>query len=1108
MHYKKKIIFMIIALLTINSAIFSQNISLNMKDVTVKQAMSELKNKTGYSFVYSVGDLDTQRSISVSVQNEKVNEAVKQILAGQDLSYQIEGKNIIVKKNQNSSAEGKKSKKVSGTVVDEAGDPIVGANVLIKGTSEGVVTDFDGNFSLEVPEGAVLVISYIGFESQTVVVNGKSSYKVKLVPNIKSLEEVVLTGYTSQKKKNITGSVANLKVSEDMRLMVTSAAGNLLTGRIAGVNVSTPSGLPGSSPSISIRTNSSWNSQNVLYVIDGVVRSSGDFNNLSPNEIQDISVLKDAAAAAIYGARSAGGVILVTTRRGEIGKMKIDYSYSYGQDERQNVPRLTSAVQLAEISNRMNAPTSSNYFSPAEIAVYESINNGWGYDQLETIWQNPNVKTQNFSVSGGNENFKYFAGLSNVNQETFVPGYGYDKTNFRFNTTVNMSKNLQFFAGMGLSNRDQASDRFEGPNSLYRKLLVWQPWQPIYTKGGQYIDYGWIANMGAEANKESGYNKTNTFKPDVNLSLTYKIPFVQGLTAKASYAASWTNSHYTEFGKYYSMAVMKQSSNGHIISTDDADITGWKKNYMSNQYLYKKATWSNDKQLSLQLDYNHTFGKHDFQGALGYEAYENIGASVYGGREKNPVYLTDQFWAFSSARADDWAGGDTELENGRKSVWGKAYYNYDNKYLFSASFREDGSMNFASDNRWGFFPGASAAWVISEENFFNKEIVNFLKLRASVALTGNDAVGGWQWQESYSQGSTAYFGTTPAPSVGVKYGNIVNPDITWEKTQSYNFAVEMNFLKHWDTTFEYYVQDTYDILGARTASVPTSFSGNLPAENYGEVKAQGVEFSLGYRNNVGAFNYYVNANASYGWNEVLTQDYATNAQPIDIPVGKSRNRIIGYQIDQLIRTQADLDAFNAAHPGYKMNGLSPALGQLVYKDITGPNGVPDNLINSWDRIEISKNNNSVNFGLNLGGNYKGFNFDMVFAGSLGSVKSYREIADGVEWNRMHASWHDNSWTPVNSNADLPQRIRSGQAQTYNTDSNFWYKNNNFIRLQNLNFGYNFKTLSKLKEINNLKLFVTGSNLFTIDNFKLWDPQGSMTGYPIVRTLSVGLNVGF
>lgn len=1110
----------LILVLDVSASLYSQNskVSVKVENGTLSEIFSKIETQSEYRFFYQNEQIRDVERKSIDVSNKNTLELVSDLLGNTGLTYKLVDRNIIIfpsneKNNMDNAFQQPKS--ISGKVTDTSGASLPGVTVAIKGTTTGTITDANGSFNFQKVTGeATLVFSFVGLKTQEVNVAGKSTINVVMQEETVDLAEVVAVGYLSQKKSLLTGSVETMVMTDKMRIIPSASAGNILTGRLAGVNVGTPSGLPGEQPSISVRKGSSWNNQNVLYVIDGVVKGGGDFNNLAPNEIETITVLKDAAAAAVYGSRAAGGVILVTTRRGEVGKMKIDYSYSYGEDTRTKNAQLTSAVDLGKLYNRMLPSSNSGYYTPEDFAHLQTINNGWGYDQLGEVWTNPTTKTQNFGVSGGTDKIKYFAGLSNIKQSTFVKAYGYDKTNVRFNTTVNVTKDLQFFAGMGLTNRDTESDAFGGPSDLYKKLLVWQPWQPVYTDGGKYITTHWIGNIGAEAKNESGYTRTNDFKPDVNLNLVYKIPFIKGLTAKAAYAVSVSNSHYSEFRKKYQMAIMKESANGHIISTNDADITGW--DTSSNwypPYLYKKATWSRDKQLNFQMNYDHTFGKHSVSGVFAYEASESGGSGVYGGRERVPVYLTDQFWAFSSARADTWSGGDTDWVSGRKSFIGQTNYSYDNKYLFSASFREDGSMNFASDQRWGFFPAVSAGWVISEEDFFGtaKDIFNRVKLRASAGLTGNDAVGGWQWQESYQTGNKAFFGEGGNTiSQGIKYGNIVNKNITWEKSLSYNFAVDMEFCKHWNSTIEYYIQDTYDILGSRNASVPTSFSGSLPAENYGEIKAHGVDFNIEYKNIVGALNYYVKANVSHGWNKVITQDYALNTQEVNIPVGKSTNRITGFKFEQILRTQDQLDAFNIAHPGYKVNGWAPQLGMMTYKDLSGPNGVPDNTINDYDKVDLVKDNTPVYFGFTLGGDYKGFSLQAVFSGSAGSKKSYQDVTGNVEWNRMYQGWVNDSWIPENPNATLPQALPyySSASTTYrDVPSDFWLKKNDFIRLSYLNIGYDFKQLG-LKGVNSLKLYVTGSNLFSIGSFKYWDPQGSAFGYPIMKSFNIGINVGF
>lgn len=1095
-----------------------QKVSVDLRQRPLTELFSSIEKQTSYRFSYRNVMLRGKGNVSVSRQNVSTREVLAGVLHPLGLDFDLQGeKNIVIFNRQTSSQTASQAnKKVRGTITDVNGVPVIGANVVVKGTTNGVITDIDGKFSIDVSEGDQLEVSYIGYLTQTFRIGQEDVLAITLKENQQQLDEVVVVGYMTQKKTSLTGSVATMKVGESLKTLPTTSAGNLLVGKLPGVDVGTANAIPGSNPSISIRTGSSWNSQGVTYVIDGIVRGSGDFNNLSPNEIESVTVLKDAASTAIYGSRAAGGVIVVTTKKGNKGKPTFNYSYGYSVDTRTKNVDLTTGVQAAEMYGRINgsADPAGWAWSQEEIDYIATINDGYGYNQLDEVWRNPVTQTHNLSVDGGSDKVRYFGAVSYVKQEGFLDPLTYDKFNFRMNVTANITDDFEIFTGLALYNNKQGNIVFEGAESLYSKLRIWQPDQPVYTESGQYVDYGWLGNVGAWVKGEGGYNKTDYIKPQMIVKGTYKVPFVKGLTASLTYAQSWTNNITKEFYKNYEMVVTQKSGpNGRIISTRDADITGTKmSSWVSKDQIEKTSSWSGDKQLNFQLSYDNTFNKvHHVSGTFVTEWYEGNGASVYGGREGFPVYLTDQFWAASSVRADTWGGGDTDWNSGRMSYIGQFNYSYANKYLLSFSFREDGSMNFAPNQRWGFFPAGSVGWVISEEKFFNPKWIQFLKVRGSVGLTGNDSVGGWQWQESYSSGSSAYFGTDPSRSVGITYGSIVNPDLTWEKALTYDVGVDMNFLNHWNFTFDYWFRNSYDILGNRQTTLPTTFSQSMPAENYGEIHAQGVEFELGYRGQSKDFTWHGNLTMSYGWNKTIKQDYAENAQWIDIPVGKSRSYISGYEFDRIIRTQEELDAFNAANPNYTHNGLKPELGMMVFKDLSGPDGTPDGTIDSWDRVMLYENNNPVVYGLNLGGSWKGLSLDLMFSGKLGIVKSYQDLAGGVEWNRMWNQWYYDSWTPETPNATLPKRISNNSAKTYNTTCSYWYDNGSFMRLKYLTLSYNLpKNQFYNKIFDNVRVYFTGTNLFVLSKFnKYYDPEISGgNAFPISRSFNFGVDVTF
>ena len=1091
-----------------------QSVKLSGRNVPLKSVFKQIEKQTNLFIDYKAQDLDDSRVISKLPGATTVDQALRQLLNGTGCEVTYTNGHIIIQKKVSNNVS-KQSSTLKGTIVDENGLPIIGANVLVKGTTNGTITDVDGNFSLDVENGNILHISYIGYADQEIKVGGQNDLLVTLKENTKVLDELVVVGYLTQKKASLTGSVASMKMEENMNTISTTSAGNLLAGKMAGVNVGTSSGIPGDNPKISIRTVSSWkdNAQPVTYVIDGVVRDATDFNNLSSNEIDNISVLKDAASAAIYGSRSSGGVIIVTTKKGKEGKPSINYSYGFSIDSRTGNQDLTDGVQTAELYNRVCLNPSQKW-TQEELDHIASINGGYGYNQLDEVWQSPTTQTHSLNVSGGSDKIHYFASASYLKQQGFLKPATFDKYNIRMNVTADITDDFEVFAGFALNNTKRGDIVFEGANSLYTKLRIWQPEQPVFTESGKPIDYGWIGNVGAMVNGDAGYKNATFIKPQAVFKATYKFPFLKGLSASVQYSKSWTHTATDEFYHNYDMVVTKKSgANSHIISDRDADVMSVKQSSQFNKdYIKKTSDWGDDQQLNFYLNYSNTFNDvHRLDAVLLTEWYEGYSAQVYGARETFPIYLYDQFWAASDTRADTYGGGSAAKRTGRMSYVGQFNYSYADKYLLSFSFREDGSMNFAPSQRWGFFPAGSVAWVISEENFFNKNLIQFLKLRGSVGLTGDDSVGGWQWQESYKQDGSAYFGLDPSKSLGLTYGSVVNPNLTWEKALSYDIGVDMNFLNNWHFTMDYWFRKSYDILDNRQATLPTTYSRDMPAENYGKMNAQGVDFELGYRGQSKDFTYFANATLSYGWNKIKYKDYAENAQWIDIPIGTSTTRLVGYDFDKIIRTQAELDAFNTVHPDYTFNGMKPQLGDIVYKDHSGPEGVADGVIDDWDRVVLRDKNFPVVYGLNLGGSWKGLSVDMMFSGELGVYKSYRSIAGNVEWNRMYEGWYDDSWTEENPNASLPRMVSYNVPSTYrDKDSQFWYKKTNFMRLKYLTVSYDLpKNQFYNKFFENVRLFVSGTNLFCWSSFKYYDPQlGNGNDYPIMRSFNFGIDVKF
>lgn len=1117
-HLFKQMVFLTL-LLTFPLLEIHAQITVDMKNKPVSEVVKQIEKVSKYRFFYKKGLSGMNTPITVEANDQSIDAVMGQVVKQIPVSYTVKGETqVVITESELQNGTVGKSKTVKGVVTDMNGEPVIGANIVQKGSTNGVISDLNGAFEINVSEGTVLQVSYIGYLSQEVKVGKRALMNITLKEDTQTLDEVVVVGYTTQKKGLLTGAISNMIVSEELKTLPVTSAGNMLAGKLAGVDVSTPNSVPGSTPSISIRTRSSWNNQDALFVIDGVVSSASDFNNLSINEIQDVTVLKDAASAAIYGSRSAGGVVVVTTKKGRTGRPTFNYSYGYSFDSRTKNQEFTSAYETFDMYNKINGNSgTASFWGQDELEFLKTVNGGYGYDHLDEVYRNPTTQIHNLNVDGGNERIHYFAASSYVKQTGIFDNLSYNKYNIRMNVTANITDDLEAFVGFSLVNTQQQTiDSEFGVEGTYQSLVSDNPGTPYYTDGGQLIGNGGSWNLMSRIDGSTGYNKNDYLKPQLTASLTYKIPVVKGLSAKVLYARNWSNQFTKRFLTQYDMVNTKLSgTNGHVISTKDEDVTGvYKATWPDKSSLKKEYNKGGSQQLNFQLNYDRTFGEHHVNAAFVTEWNESSGDGVYGLREHFPLYQTDQFWAASSARADTDGGGNSDWKNGRMSYIGQFSYSYANKYLASFSFREDGSMNFAPDQRWGFFPAGSVGWVLSEENFFNKTFVDYLKLRASVGLTGNDAVGGWQWQYSFKQGNSAYYGKTPSRLYGVKYGSVINPDLTWEKALSWNVGVDMNFATNWNVSADYWFKNSYDILGDRQATLPTTYSQSMPAENYGQIHAQGVDFSLGYRGQSKDFSYFGNLTLSYGWNEVIKKDYAENAKYVDIPVGKATSYITGWVYDGIIRTQEQLDQFKSAHPDYRIDGTPPALGQMIYKDISGPDGTPDGIIDSWDKVVLKDNNFPVVYGLNLGGSWKGLSLDIMFSGRLGEYKSFRDLAEGAEWHRMWKDWYTDSWSEDNPNATLPKRLPySDGGKTYERDSEYWFKKMNFMRLKYLTVSY---TLPKTfvagafgNVIDNLRFYCSGTNLFVLSNFKYYDPEISKGKvFPVTRSISFGVDVKF
>lgn len=1098
----------------------SQVIHLSQNKATVSSIIKAIEKQTQMSVDFSQNTINVNKTVSLKSKSETLGELMNQILAGDnDLTYKIVDRHIIIVKAGKPSAQiaqqGTGKYKLTGTVVDGNGEPIIGASVVEQGTKNGTVTDIDGNFVLNTSkESPTLDISYIGFLSQQVKTRSGVAAKVTMKENAQSLEELVVIGYGMQKKVNLTGSVASIDAKK-IEQMPTSNLTSALAGKLSGVYVTQGGGgKPGSSSSMQVRTNDTWNTASPLYVIDGVVRDQFAFDGLDASEVENISVLKDGASAAIYGARAASGVILVTTKKGDIGKPKINYIGSVGWEKATKIPDMLNAYDFATLLNDGLAEqgynsSNANWFTDDELEYYKTHSYSW----VDEAWRDPVITRHSVNVSGGNKAVRYFVGGTFYYETGSFDNLNFRKTNFRSNIEANVTKNLTATLSMSMDTRkdrkpywywDSDSDTMY---DLYKGLLFRPQMIPGYIDGKPvhnignttFVEWSPLEIINGE---HTGYNKKRYTTYNVTVGLKYDVPMVKGLQLNALYNVNSRNTFKKMFCYPYTLYNFKGTGqHGHIPTTE---VIGTYTRSDGN-FLNESSNLENSYQLTLGANYNHSFGKHNVSGLFVYEQSEGTEDYLMAQGNDFSSMAIDQLDAASSANPRI---GGSGYETGRAAYVGRINYNFDERYLLEASFRYDGSTKFAPGHRWGFFPSASAGWRISEEKFFknNVRFVDYLKLRASIGLLGNDAVGGWQWMQRYNLNSKggAVFGG--AVTSGIWSAGLINPDITWEKTRTIDVGFDSQWLRNrLSFNVDVFFKHTYDILGSRLASMPSTFGATMPQENYGVINGHGVEFELGWHDKIGNdFDYHVNANVSVRTNKYVVKDEAENIRAYQSVIGLNTDRAMGYQATGILRTQADLDALP---DDYTIFGMKPELGMLNYRDIRGANSdEPDGKIDSNDQTWIVKHTTPpVSLGLNLGFMWKGLAVDCLLQGNVGHqiVIDQRDQWSTITANNF-AFWKDH-YTSQNINSEYP-RLNNNMASYYST---FWKRDASFVRLKNLNVAYTLPQMWTSKiGIEGVKVFFTGTNLFLLyDKVKYYDPEnGSIRNYPLMKSFSFGLNV--
>ena len=998
-------------------------------------------------------------------------------------------------------------------VVSDANGPLVGVVIHDKDNAKGTTSDMSGKYALNGAEsGHTIEFRYLGYVTETVVWDGKSVVNIKLKEDAVQLEETVVIGYGSVKKKDLTGAVGVIN-SSLIEKQSTSQLSQSLQGLIPGLTVTRSSSMPGASATVQVRGVTTMSDSSPLILVDGMMVSSLD--NIASEDVQQITVLKDAASASIYGARAAAGVILITTKEATEGQLSIGYNGEISLSSPTEFPKfLTDPYHYMTMYNEWSWNDAGN---PAggEFANYSqdyidnyATNNRYDpiqypiYDWKDAILSNTAMRHKhNLTMTYGNKVIKSHTSATYENADAIYKGSNHERISIRSRNNLKISDKLS--GSIDFSVRYATKNDPTSGSPIRAAYMYPSIYLGLYPDGrvGPGKD-GSLSNTLA-ALLEGGEKKTVSNTMTGKFSLSYKP--IKDLTLTANLTPTVGN---------VSIKEMKKAI--PVYDAYETDVMlGYVSGYTSNSLSEERR---NIKSLEKQFiaTYDKTFSKvHNFNAMVGYEDYSYTYETMSG--STNDMSLSS-FPYLDLANKNALAVAGNSYQNAYRSFFGRVMYNYDSRYYLQLNAREDGSSRFHKDHRWGFFPSASLAWRVSEEKFFkeNVKFINYLKLRTSIGLLGNDgivlkdknAISGWQWMQRYNLVNGAYFGSL---SSGVAADVIPNVDITWEKSLTYNFGFDATFLNNrLSMNVDAFYRHTYDILGDRAASIPATFGAKMPSENYGVIDAKGFEVELGYNDRIGDdFKYYVKGNLGYAVNKVITKDEAENLRSYKSEIGYSTDRKMGYIATDIIRTQADLDALPE---GYTIFGQKPELGMLNYKDLRGANSdEPDGVIDDNDKDWIINHTTPpLNYGISLGGSWKGISLDIFLQGVAGhDVMIAMRGAQARPQETNFDFWTDH-WTPENVNAAFPRASRNAADE----ESTFWMRNGSFLRLKNLMLSYTFpqKWLQRTNFLSSARIYAQGQNLLTFTSFTGMDPESTSNvykaQYPMSRQFTFGLEVSF
>lgn len=1006
----------------------------------------------------------------------------------------------------------------TGKVTDVKKIGIPGVSITVKGTTKGTVTDRDGNFVIGGLSGAEsLIVSFVGYQTLEVPLKGTNKLNIILIEDNKTLNDVVVVGYGTQKKATLTGAVGQVK-GDVVKQSPNGNLSNNLTGRTPGIVAVNRSGEPGNDGStISIRGAASFTNPNAgpLIIVDGVPDRS--FSRINPNDIESVSVLKDASAA-IYGVRAANGVILITTKRGKGGKPTISYNGSYSLQSVTRRPELVNAGQyttyMNELSEHQGQPKIYKdediklYFDGTDPLGHPSTN--W-YDAV--IEKSAPMTQHELNISGGTENIKYYVSGQYLKQNYLFKDspFNFNQKNVRSNIDINVTRDLKVSLDLAGRNEDRYAplDNSNANGGIFMGILGQYPIIAAKYPNGFYGSGNTAGSSPLlRAGDRPGYTRELSYFAQATGSVELKMPWV----TKGLYASAYAGLDNT-FWQYKSLSRPYDAYQYNAVSGQYVNL----REQTSGNRISLNETWGRWRRntYNLKLGYERIFAAvHHLNAIVGYEESDYFTNSTTAGRDG---LLSDElpFLSLGSSDPANIRNGGTGDQNGRKSVYGRLNYSFADKYLFEFSFRQNGSYNFSAGNKYGFFPGISAGWVLSKENFFQKTLpfISFGKIRGSWGILGDDSIGAYQYLNLFNIVDPGFFfGQDGVPVLGLTSRTAPLVNFTWEKVRSTDIGLELSFFKN-SLIFngDLFWRNRYDILTARNASVPvfTGLTGKLPPENIGKSNSRGFELELNYSGKIGNdFSYTLGGNFTHTKSEIVFSDESANVPDYQRQTGYPIRSFLIYKTDGIYNNQAEIDEHKNANGGKvtPLTGTKP--GDIKYIDVNN-----DGKITSNDRVRFfdSPVPNNV-YGITMGAGYKGFGLNVLFYGQTDASQLIRP--QGTNSASTPPTWlYEGRWTPGTPDNNKPVAF-DRTSNINNIDSDFWLNDVSFLRLKTIELSYELpkSLLSKLK-VKNARIFLNGSNLFVLSKLKNYDPELNndyVNGayYPQTRIIGAGLNLSF